>query len=123
MNKKLISLIVVIMFFVLGGTCLFALKSQTGQKAVVTKLYQTYKDGVISECLYEGNLVYLTSINAYDAADSIYNAKGENIATCNYAWGVPDKICEELGKCERIYVVEKNIWGYPPVNKYNLKSF
>jgi len=119
--KRIIVGLFILLITILTGVNLFMLKSKDKQKLVLEKLFQAYKDGTISECYYQGNRVYFTSINAYDAVDSIYDSEGKNIGLCNYAWGKPDKICEELKNCERIYLPEKNIWGYPPVNKYNLK--
>jgi hypothetical protein len=83
-------------------------------------LYDSYKDGKISECMYNGNKVYSCAINAYDAGSVIYNEDGDQIAICNYAWGGVDAMCDDLTNCEVIYCCEDNIWGEQQVDKYGL---
>lgn len=83
-------------------------------------LYKSYKNGEINECYYNGDLVYSAGLNAYDAGGTIYDKEGNQIGTCNYAWGQPDEICEKLEDCETIYRIKDNIWGQPEVDKYGL---
>ena len=87
-------------------------------KDTLKRLYKTYKNGTISECTYEGQLVYSAGYNAYDAGGAIYNEGGSVIESCNFGWGTVDSICTELHHCEVIYRVADNIWGQPAVNKY-----
>ena len=88
--------------------------------STIEVLYQTYQNGVMSECQYNGNTVYSAGLNAYDAGSSVYDKDGNKIGSCNYAWGQPDSICSELMSCEVIYRVEGNIWGQSAVDKYGL---
>jgi hypothetical protein len=88
--------------------------------------YKTLKElaktaGMISECELNGQTVYDVSLNAYDAGSTIYNADGEILGTCNYAWGSPDPICAQLSGCKIIYCIEDNIWGQSAVDVYGLK--
>ena len=87
----------------------------------IKELHKKYRDGMISECEYNGATVYAAGHNAYDAGSVIYDSKGKLIASCNYAWGSVDQMCGELENCEVIYCVEDNIWGYPAVDKYELE--
>lgn len=84
------------------------------------ELYKTYENGEISECQYNGNTVYRAGLNAYDAGSNVYDVDGNQIGSCNYAWGQVDTICEELFNCKVIYRVKDNIWGQPAVDKYGL---
>ncbi len=84
-------------------------------------LYKEYKDGGISECTYEGEIVYTAGINAYDAPGIIFNADGEEIGECNYAFNRVDSICYDLQECTTIYMVKDNIWGEDAVDLYGLK--
>jgi hypothetical protein len=95
-------------------------KDDFENEVTLHKLYKSYKNGKISECYFDGELVYSAGLNAYDAGETIYNEEGKQIGTCNYAWGQTDEICGELEDCEIIYCVKDNIWGQPKVDKYGL---
>ena len=116
---KTISILALLMF-----GCLLTLTSCKKDKIdkTLTELYKTYENGEISECRYNGNTVYSAGLNAYDAGSSVYNKDGNQIGSCNYAWGNPDPICGELKNCEAIYRIEDNIWGQPAVDKYELEN-
>ncbi|MNE59762.1 hypothetical protein D3C87_21230 [compost metagenome] len=86
------------------------------------KLYKTYKNGEISQCKYNDETVFTAQLNAYDAETVVFDKNGKKIGSCNYGWGSVDPICNELKSCEAIYRVDKNIWGLPAVDKYDLKK-
>lgn len=109
--------------FIITGLILLTIsckKDDFENKKTLRKLYKTYKNGEISECHFNGDIVYSAGLNAYDAGGAIYDKKGIQIGTCNYAWGLADEICGKLEECEAIYRVDDNIWGQPAVDKYGL---
>lgn len=83
------------------------------------KAFSIWKDGAISECLDNGEIYYMGQANAYDGGGGTLNSKGEGVGTYHGYTGKYEGFSPR--NCERIYVVEKNIWGYAPVNKYNLR--
>lgn len=96
-------------------------KDPIERSQTVEYLYNLYKDGEISECIYHGDTVYSGGIHAFDAGSSIYNKRGDLIGECNYAWGPVDSICRKLTNCEVIYRAKsKNDYWGPAVDKYNL---
>jgi hypothetical protein len=107
-------------------TCSFAIalflscKKNPDNWSTIKSLHKTYENGEMSECTLDGEKVYHCGLNAYDAGSSIYNAEGDLIGTCNYAWGTPDSICGQLEDCVVIYRVKDNIWGRPSIDKYDL---
>ncbi len=104
---------------ILGVTC--TEKGAFENEKTLKQLYETYKDGQISECKYNGKRVYSACLNAYDAGSVIYDKDGKQIGRCNYAWGKEvDSICKQLTDNEVIYRVKDNIWGLPAVDKYGL---
>ena len=118
MNRSRILLLVL-----LSGSLLFATsckKEKIENHNTLDEMYKIYKDGEIYECQYNGELVYSAGLNAFDAGSVVYDRDGNEIGVCNYAWGQPDEICEELEDCETVYRVENNIWGQPAVDKYGL---
>ena len=90
------------------------------EQTVKQQLYKTYKNGEISECKYNGQTVYIATLNAYDAGSTIYDKEGKQIGVCNYAWGSVDAICGKTKDCEVIYRVKDNIWGTAAVDKYKI---
>ncbi len=88
--------------------------------STLKKLYETYKNGSIDECKYNGQTVYYAELNIYDAGSIIFDKDGNQIGTCNYAWEHADAICEKLEKCETVYRVKDNIWGESEIDKYGL---
>src|SRR5690625_2071687 len=110
------------MIFILSIGISSCKKDNFENKQTIKELYKTYKNGEISECKHDGQTVYSTGLNAYDAGGAVYNKNGKQIGTCNYAWGQPDPICGQLTECEVIYRVKDNIWGQPAVDKYGLEK-
>ncbi|MBK8145057.1 MAG: hypothetical protein IPK62_08695 [Bacteroidetes bacterium] len=98
----------------------FSCKKDNTASDTIKKLYKSYKNGEISECKFNGAIVYSAGINATDAGNQIYDIDGKNIGNCNYGWGNVDSICKQLTDCEVIYRVRDNIWGQPAVDKYGL---
>lgn len=88
--------------------------------STLKKLYETYKNGSIDKCKYNGQTVYFVELNIYDAGSIIFDKDGNQIGTCNYAWGHADAMCEQLEECETVYRVKDNIWGKPEIDKYGL---
>ncbi|MBP7463157.1 MAG: hypothetical protein KA793_02405 [Bacteroidales bacterium] len=95
-------------------------KEDFENEQTLKNLYQTYQNGEISECKHNGQTVYSAGLNVYDAGSEVYDKDGNQIGTCNFAWGQPDPICGQLTDCEVIYRVKNNIWGQPAVDKYGL---
>ena len=95
-------------------------KNNIENKKTLKELYKVYEDGEISECKYNGQIVYCAGINAYDAGSVVYDKEGKQIGSCIYAWGNVDSICRQLTNCETIYRVKNSIWGGPAVDKYGL---
>ena len=85
-------------------------------------LYNTYKNGEIDECLYNGDTVYTTGLNVYDAAGVVYNKAGDSIANCDYGEAQVDSICTHLKECSVIYRCQNHITGEPFVDKYGLSK-
>ena len=50
----------------------------------------------IDECIYDGKIVNIAGLNAYDAPAYIYDSYGNMIGTCSYAWGTVDEICNKF---------------------------
>ena len=95
-------------------------KNNIANEETLKELYKVYKNGEISECKYNGKIVFCAGINAYDAGSVVYNKDGKEIGFCNYGWGDVDDICSQLTDCEVIYRVKNSIWGGPAVDKYGL---
>lgn len=91
-------------------------------RKTLQKLYEVYKKGDIAECTFKGDTVYNAGLNAYDAGSKIFDKEGNEIGTCNYAWGPVLPICTALQDCEVIYRCENHITGNPPVDKYGLSE-
>lgn len=90
--------------------------------SVPAMLYATYKNGQISECLYNGSVVYSAGMNVYDGGGVIVDAQGNTIDTIIGMNGRSENgIAEKITNCTRTYVVEGNIWGFPAVNSLGLK--
>jgi hypothetical protein len=89
---------------------------------VPEQLYITYKDGMINECWYQGNLYYTAGLNATDAPTIIYNSSGKQVAECNYFANDVDSLCKKVDSCRTIYICEDNIWHWQPVDLYGLSK-
>jgi hypothetical protein len=87
--------------------------------AGLQKAFSIWKDGEISECTEGGATYYTGGINAYDGGGATLDIKGNVVGSCQGFTGHCEGIMSE--QCERIYAVYPNIWGFPAVNKYNLK--
>ncbi len=111
------SLVFAVAFSLLVVSCE---KDDIENRKTLKDLYKEYKSGMISECSHQGETVYVGSINGADTGSEVYDADGNRIGICNYAWGNVDAICSELSDCEVIYAHEDNIWGQPAVDKYDL---
>lgn len=98
----------------------FSCKKDSSANGTLKKLYKTYRSGEISECKFNGALVYSAGLNATDAGNQIYDIDGNKIGNCSYGWGNVDSICKQLTDCEVIYRIKDNIWGQPAVDKYGL---
>jgi hypothetical protein len=88
-------------------------------RRTIKDIYKSHKGGAIWECSLNGETVYKAEMNATDIGSQIYNSEGEQIGYCS--WSHTDSICADLTDCECFYMGEDNIWGYPPVDKYNLE--
>ena len=83
------------------------------------KAYSMYKNGFINECKQDGNIYYIGGINVYDGGSGVFDINGDGVGSCEGFSGKCQGIIPV--NCERIYAVSPNIWGYPIVDKYNLK--
>ncbi|KAB1065572.1 hypothetical protein [Salibacter halophilus] len=99
---------------------LSALSCSREKETTLNDVFKKYQNGKISECQYNGKLIYVGQLNAYDAGSKVYDNKGNEIGTCNYAWGNIDPVCGQKKNCEVIYCIKDNIWGEKEVNKYGL---
>jgi hypothetical protein len=108
---------IALIFAIFGGSC----KKET-TNTTLQNLYQTYKEGAIDDCAYNGKTVYHTSRNVYDASEEIYDEYGKHLATCNYAWGGVDSLCYKITNCTTIYRCHNSITGQPFVDKYGLSK-
>ena len=111
---KMSALLVVIAL--LAASC----QKESTQTTTIRNLYQTYKNGSIDECQYQGSTVYCAGLNVYDASALVYDASGKKIATCNYAWGGVDSLCTKLTACKTVYRCHNSITGQPFVDTYGL---
>lgn len=119
-NKNFKFLFVLTLTTILTISLASCKKDNFANASTLRKLYKTYKNGSIDECKHNGQTVYSAGQNAYDAGSVVYDKNGNQIGTCNFAWGQPDAICKELTECETVYRVKDNIWGQPAVDKYGL---
>ena len=114
MNHIILSLVFVILIL---PSCN---KDEDIELSTLKELYKTYENGEISECVYNGEVVYLAGINAFDAGSLVYDTDGNEIGRCSYAWSLVDEICNQLTTCEVIYRGDNHISGEPPIDKYEL---
>lgn len=97
-------------------------KESTQRSSVLKQLHTQYKDGEIDQATYQGEMVYVTGINAYDSSTSIYDKNGNVIGGCDYSYGLIDPICYELSEQKVIYRCENHLSGKPPVDIFKLHS-
>ena len=90
--KNITRSLLALLLFLLSGSC----EKQEMDHEGLALLYQTYKNGEISECQLEGETVYLASLNQVDSPMKIFDIRGRELAECNYAWGKVDPLCEQL---------------------------
>ena len=115
-----ITLRIFVILILVGGY--FILNSK-GVPNTVEKIYQdNFFLGSINECMHNNNKVYVSELNIYDAGSSIYDRRGNQIGSCNYAFGPVDDLCTEVEDCISVYTIENNIWGRPAVDKYGLNN-
>ena len=86
------------------------------------KIYIQHKWSEISECTYNGQMVYSVFDNRYDGGAVVYDDKGRAIAQCGWAWSVPPWICGHLQNCNVIYRCHGFITGQPFVDVYGLSN-
>jgi len=91
-------------------------------KAGLNTIYIKYKNGAISECKLNEQIVYSAMENAYDVSTFIYDISGNKIAECNWAFNKVDTICYQLKNCETIYRCNNHISGQPFIDKYGLSK-
>jgi hypothetical protein len=91
-------------------------------KAGLHTIYSNFKNGVISECKLNEQIVYTASENVYDASTYIYDDKGNKIGECNWAFNKLDTICYKLQNCETIYRCQNHISGQPFTDIYGLSN-
>ncbi len=122
MQSRNVAIIAIIAIASLLAAC----KKKDGQTPDLNttrhSLYNTYKDGEIDECTYNGATVYCAGINAFDAGSTVYDAGGKPIGNCNYAWGSVDPICSKLQNCRVVYRCKNHISGQPFVDVYELSK-
>ncbi len=82
---------------------------------IPTWMWEMYANGEISRCTYQGKVVYVGALNAYDAGFQVYDAYGRPIGSCNFAWGSWDSVCGRVENCCVLYRVPDNMWGLPAV--------
>lgn len=93
----------------------------TNAPLAVQLIYKKGQTGIISQCEYKGELVYMVGMNAYDGGNTIYNDKGVAIDSVSGFSGKSENgIAEDVTDCKDIYVVTPNIWGKAGVDIYNL---
>jgi hypothetical protein len=130
-NSKLNTILLIVLIIILGVNIWLMNKKApvdisvpvtAGTPSVVSTLYASYKNGVISQCVYNGAVVYSAGMNAYDGGSVVVDAEGNTIDTVLGMTGRSEHgIAENLTNCTRVYVVNPNIWGFPPVNTFNLQ--
>lgn len=94
--------------------------SEPDSMEVVKKLFESYREGSISKCDYNGTPVYVCEQNAFDAGSVIYSETGEKLGECLPSTGMVPDICNQVFNCEPIWRVKGNIWGQPAVDVYGL---
>lgn len=109
-------------FALLASSLAFCKKNNVDDWKTIKKLYQTYKNGEISECKLNGVKYFVAGLNAFDAGAYIYDKDGNKVASCNYAFGEVDSICGKLQECEVVYREKNHISGQAPVDKYKLNK-
>ena len=97
-------------------------KDVAQKSTVLRELYFQFKNGEIVQAEYKGEIVYVTSLNLFDADTSIYDQHGNIIGGCNYAYSLLDPICHELSEIKEIYRCKKHVTGKPAVDFYRLTS-
>ncbi len=130
-NSKLNTLLLIVLIIILGVNIWLMNKKAPadisvpvadGTPSVISTLHASYKNGVISQCSYNGVVVYSAGMNVYDGGSVVVDAEGKTIDTVLGMTGRSENgIAENLTNCTRVYVVSPNIWGFPPVNTFNLQ--
>jgi hypothetical protein len=98
-------------------------KEKSDSMETLRKLYKEYKNGEIDCAYYGTEKVFRASENAYDAPTIIYNSDGEKIATCNYAFGDVDAICDDIIFDRVVYRCRHHISGENFIDVYGLSRW
>jgi hypothetical protein len=122
MKKKIHAIIFLLLMMWMLNEISGCKKEDFESKLTLKQLYVIYKNGEIDECRFNGHIVFLAALNAYDAGITIYDEDGNAIGVCNFPWGKVDSICWQLTDCEVIYLVKDNIWKLPAVDNYGLAN-
>ncbi len=134
-NTILLAIILVIVVFIAFMQIAKSINRTTSpipetqkQNEVIEKLYgYISKNGAIEECPSRGMMFYTAAGNGYDTMSFFYNQSGVKIGSSGGFTGAgdgnnsPEFNPSDFKNCTRVFVTEKNVWGYPAVNKYNLK--
>lgn len=91
-----------------------------GAAGAIRRLYESYSNGEIGQCLFGGEVVFSVGLNAHDAGSAVVDLSGDVLGECNYAENLVSDICTTLDACQTIYRVQDNIWGQMPVDIYGL---
>lgn len=78
--KPLLIIFTVTLLTTIGVSCR---KDPYIKGSTLNNLYQDYKYGQISECKYQGQLVYTAIWSAYDAGSNVYAEDGKALGSCN----------------------------------------
>ncbi|MFA5933612.1 MAG: hypothetical protein WC795_00065 [Candidatus Paceibacterota bacterium] len=99
------------------------ISSNSSNISVLNKIYRQYKNGIISECPTQGEMFYTAGLNVYDGTTDIFDSNGIRIVRFGGLFPNTEGNANiDLENCKNIYVVQKNIWGLPPVDKYYLQD-
>ncbi len=116
---KRIAIILVLILAAFSNSCM----KDDGNEPTGTglyKIYRQFRDGEISECSWNGVLVYKAmNVNGVELPSYVLNTNAVVIGVC-YGPGSCDTLFSQLQDCEVIYRTSNNIWGLPGVDKYGL---
>lgn len=91
--------------------------------SIIKGIFANYKNGAISECPTNGKMYYSAEQGAFDGGAVIFDSKGNSVGSMGGFSPANKQGFTDIdwNHCVRVYVAEKNIWGFPAVNKYNLQ--
>jgi len=106
-----------------GPTATMIAPTAGNQVALITeglkKAFKFSKNGQISECQENGQTYYSAIRNGADGGGQTFDVNGNIVGEYQGFTGAYTGIQPQ--NCKLIYVSYPNIWGYPTVNKYDLK--